>query len=156
MYIHRHPWTSRENPWTTWSLWFPHIYMYFGYTLYPWLSRDIPWMPCTTVLRIYNVSMDIPRYSMDALLVCTTVLRIYIVSMDIQRYSMDTLLVCTTVLRIYIVSMDPEILHTWLGGTHYCTYTCTSAIHCVHEYPYMAWWYTLLYMYMYFGYTLYP
>ena len=55
------------------------------------------------VLRIYNVSMDIQRCSMDALLDCTTVhvyvhvLRIYIVSMDIQSCSMDALLVCTTV-----------------------------------------------------------
>ena len=89
-------------------------------------------------------------------------LRIYIVSMDIQRYSMDALLVCTTVhvhvLQIYIVSISrdvewmpcwfallymymymyfgyPEMFNGCLVGLHYCTCTCTSDIHCIHGYP---------------------
>ena len=63
-------------------------------------------------------------------------------------------------------------LHSLLFATSFflsisekCSYirdcSCTSAIHCNHEYPYMAWWYTLLYIILYkcmykcFGYTLY-
>ena len=90
---------------------------------------------CTCTLY-FGYTMDIQRYSMDALLVCTTVhvhvLQIYIVSMDIQRCSMDALLVCTTVhVHVHVLRISRDV-------------------------QWMPCWFALLYMYMYFGYTLYP
>ena len=116
------------------------------------------WLVATVhVLRIYNVSMDIQRYSMDAFwlallymyfgytmypwisrdipwMPCWFAL-LYIVHV-LQMYieSIDGLLVCTTVhvLRMYNY-MTVHCIHGCLVSLHYCT--CTSDIQCIHGYP---------------------